>query len=211
MKKMTCPKLIFALLAFAGPGAARADKQTDANMARLNASLSQLASDPVLGKNATAEQARAHDAIYQLGAAKRSERAHALFIADRRVELAKTIAALQDAQAKIAQLDHQHDQMMLESSQRELDAARRELDRQRQQFAAAQAEAARLQEQGQAAQAAATQAKAEADQARRLATAQSRLAKAAKQQAELAAKTAKALRSQIENDDSNTPQPSGDH
>lgn len=184
-------------LALALVGAAQA-RQDDIDINRLRGSLDQLANDPGLGHYALSEQARAREAIRALEEAGRGDRPHALYLAERRVDLAKTAAQLQDAQVKLNQLDREHDQILLENSRQDIAAARRELDRQRLQYQLAQEEAARLQAQGQAYSEAAEQARAEADKAKQLAAAQSRVAKAAQRQAALAAKAAKEMRSQMQ-------------
>ena len=187
------------LLAVAGSGAARAG-QDDIDIQRLNNSLDQLANDPELGGYAQAEQARARDAINRLAQASRKERSHDLYLAERRVDLAKTAAQVQDAQLKLNQLDREHDQILLENSRREAQRARLELERQRMQYQMAQEETARLQQQGLEASQAAAQAQAEAAQAKKLAAAQSRVAIAARREAALAAQAAKAMRSQLQGD-----------
>jgi hypothetical protein len=185
------------LLVLAGTQAVHA-AQDDIDVNRLNNSLDQLANDPTLGNYAQAEQARAHDAINRLAQASSRDRAHALYLAERRVDLAKAAAQLQDAQLKLIQLDREHDQILLDNSRREAERARRELERQRMQYQMAQEEAARLQQQGEAYSQAAEQARSEAEKARRLAAAQSKVARAARREAELATKVAKAMRSQMQ-------------
>ncbi|MEO9214718.1 MAG: hypothetical protein ABI227_03605 [Rhodanobacter sp.] len=200
-------------LALAAVGSAHA-RQDDIDISRLTGSLDQLANDPSLGGYAQAEQARARDAINRLAQASSRERAHDLYLAERRVDLAKAAAQLQDAQLKLTQLDREHDQILLDNSRRDAELARRELERQRLQYQLAQEESARLQAQGQEYSQAADQARAEADRANKLAAAQSKVARAAKRQAELAAQAAKALRKQMENGDEpakTTPKTSKQH
>ena len=194
-----------ALVLAAGAGGVAYAKQDNMDVARLTASLDQLASDQTLGGYAQAEQARARDAINRLAHAGRSDRPRDLYLAERQVDLAKVAAQLQDARMKLAQLDREHDQILLENSRQDTANARRELERQRLQFQLAQEEAARLQAQGQASAEAAEQARAEADKAKQLAAAQARVARAAKQQAALAAKAAKEMRSQLQQDQSAKP------
>ncbi len=194
MKRSAATLVAVALalaLAVLGPAHARQD---DIDISRLTGSLNQLANDPGMGNYAQAEQARARDAINRLAQASSRERPHALYLAERRVDLAKTAAQLQDAQIKLTQLDRERDQILLDNS-------RRELERQRLQYQLAQEEAARLQAQGQEYSQAAEQARAEAERAKKLAAAQSKVARAAKRQAELAAEAAKAMRSQMEDTD----------
>lgn len=193
--------LIMALTMAGGVAHARAD---DLDINRLTNSLDQLANDPTMGNYAQAEQARARDAINRLAQASSSDRPHELYLAERRVDLAKTAAQYQDAQAKLAQLDREHDQILLANSQRDAENARRELERQRLQYQLQQEETARLQQQGLEYSQAADQARAEADRANKLAAAQAKVAKSAKRQAALAAEAAKAMRSQMEDDGSTT-------
>ena len=169
MRKFTAiPAAIALALLMLGTAHARQDN-IDIN--RLNSSLNQLADDPSLGGYAQAEQARARDAISRLAQAGSRERAHALYLAERRVDLAKTAAQVQDAQVKLTQLDREHDQILLDNSRREAEMARRELERQRLQYQLAQEESARLEQQGQEYSQAAEQARSEAERARKLAAA----------------------------------------
>lgn len=193
-------------LALATIGSAHA-RQDDIDISRLSGSLDQLANDPGMGSYAQAEQARARDAINRLAQASSRDRAHDLYLAERRVDLAKAAAQLQVAQVKLTQLDREHDQILLDNSRRDAEMARRELERQRLQYQLAQEEAARLQQQGQEYSQAADQARAEAEQARKVAAAQSRVANAARREAALAAQAAKAMRSQMQDGSSAEPAP----
>jgi hypothetical protein len=208
MNKFT---VTFAALALALAAAGSAHAKDDIDVGRLNSSLDQLANDPSLGMYAQAEQARARDAINRLAQASKHDRPHDLYLAERRVDLAKAAAQQQDAQVKLTQLDREHDQILLDNSRRDAEIARRELERQRMQYQMAQEEAARLQQQGQEYSQAADQARAEAEQAKKLAAAQSRVANAARREASLAAQAAKAMRSQMQGGDATpdaTPPPS---
>lgn len=206
MKHLIRSGCLALLLVFAAGGVAHA-KQDAMDVARLTASLDQLANDQTLGDYAQAEQARARDAINRLAHAGRKERPRDLYLAERLVDLAKVAAQLQEARTKLAQLDREHDQILLENSRREVAAARRELERQRLQYQLAQEETARLQAQGQASAEAAQQAQQEAEKAKKLAAAQSRVAAAARRQAALAAKAAREMRSQMQQDDTAQPTP----
>lgn len=197
MKKLTL-QLSTLVLALAAVGAAHAAKD-DMDVARLNNSLDQLSSDPSIGTYAQAEQARARDAVNQVSQARSRDRAHALYIAERRVDLARATAQLQDAQLQIGKLDREHDQIQLDGSRRETEMARKELERQRLQYQAAQEESDR---QLAAGAEAAAQAQAQADQAKKLAAAQAKVANAAKKQADLAAQAARAMRQQMQGDSS---------
>ena len=200
MKQSTSMLAVLVLtLSLIGVAQARKD---DIDINRLNSSLDQLGNDPALGIYAQAEQARARDAINQLAQAGSRERPHALYVAERRVDLAKTSAQLQDAETTLTKLNREHDQIQLDNSRAEATRARRELERQRLQYQLAQEETARLQQQGQEYSQAADQARAEADQAKKLAAAQSKVARAARREAALAAQAAKAMREQMQGGDS---------
>ncbi|MBB3225889.1 hypothetical protein FHW69_000479 [Luteibacter sp. Sphag1AF] len=179
-------------LAFAAGNAFAA--KDDLDVRRLNSSLDQLSSDPALGGFAQAEQARARESINQLSTVPSKERAHALYIAERRVDIARAMAQLQEAQNKSAQLDREHDSILLEASRLDAEMARRQLEQQRMQNQMISEEAARLQQQGVEYSQALEQAKAEGDKARKLAEAQARVANAAKKQAALAEQAARAMR-----------------
>ncbi len=178
-------------IGFAAPQADAASK--DADVARLSAQLEQLSADPVLGQYAFAQQTLAHNAIGDLQNAGRSEREHALFIAEQRVELARASARADADRAKLDQLQREHDQIMLEASQADAAAARAELARQRLQYEAAVQQAQMLQEQGAQASQQAQQAQAEAAQAKKLAAAQARAAALARKEARLAGAATQAL------------------
>jgi hypothetical protein len=195
MKRLTAVLAAAVLLFASGMAVAASD---DLDVRRLNNSLDQLSSDPTLGAYAQAEQARARDAISRLSQVKSKERPHYLYIAERRVDLAKAAAQTQDAQSKLAQLDREHDQILLEASRLDADSTRRQLEQQRLQNQIIAEEAARLQQQGMEYSQAVDQAKAEADKARKLADAQGRVANAARRQAALAEAAARAMRGDTE-------------
>lgn len=205
MKRST---LLTSALAFAFAAGSAMAATDDLDIRRLNSSLDQLSSDPVLGSYAQAEQARAREAINQMGQfrPKDKEHAHYLYVAERRVDIAKAMAQYQDAQAKSAQLDREHDAILLEASRLDAEMARRQLEQQRAQNQMIQEEAARLQQQGVEYSQALDQAKAEGDKARQVAAAQAKVANAAKKQAALAEAAARAMRD-MNSSDGGAPAP----
>ncbi|WP_036139925.1 DUF4398 domain-containing protein [Luteibacter sp. 9135] len=205
MKRST---LLASALAFALAAGSAMAATDDLDIRRLNSSLDQLSSDPVLGSYAQAEQARAREAINQMGQfrPKDKEHAHYLYVAERRVDIAKAMAQYQDAQAKSAQLDREHDAILLEASRLDAEMARRQLEQQRAQNQMIQEEAARLQQQGVEYSQALDQAKAEGDKARQVAAAQAKVANAAKKQAALAEAAARAMRD-MNSSDGGAPAP----
>ena len=206
MKRSTILLSALALAVSAGNALAATD---DLDVRRLNSSLDQLSSDPVLGGYAQGEQARAREAISQVGQYKPKDKLHGhyLYIAERRVDTAKAVAQFQDAQAKSAQLDREHDGILLESSRLDAEMARRQLEQQRMQNQMIQEEAARLQQQGVEYSQALEQAKAEGDKARQVAAAQAKVANAAKKQAALAEQAARAMRDASSSDGAADPAP----
>lgn len=180
-------------------------RKDDMDITRLTNSLNQLSGSPTLGGYAQAEQALARNAIASLADASSHERPHALYMAERSVDQARAAAELAAAQARLAHLSREHDQLLLQRSQIDADAARKELEFQRLQYQLAQQVTARLQQQGEEAASQAQAAQAEAERARRLAAAQSRVARAARHEAALAAEAARAMRSQLQKEVDATP------
>jgi hypothetical protein len=205
MKRSILLTSALAIALAAGSAMAATD---DLDIRRLNSSLDQLSSDPVLGNYAQAEQARAREAIGQMAQfrPKDKEHAHYLYVAERRVDIAKAMAQYQDAQAKSAQLDREHDAILLEASRLDAEMARRQLEQQRAQNQMIQEEAARLQQQGVEYSQALEQAKAEGDKAKQVAAAQAKVANAAKKQAALAEAAARAMRD-MNSSDGGAPAP----
>ncbi len=187
------------LVMFGGMDTAAAARAPDLDSQRLSASLDHLADDPVLGRYAQAEQARARDTLQRLQLAGRKDRPHWLYLAERRVDLAYAAANLEDGQHKYDQLQREHDKIMLEASRQDAEHARRELERQRIQNMVAQEETQRLQLQGQSYAEQAEQARAEATQAMKLAESQTRAAALSRKQAELAEAAARTLRASMQN------------
>ncbi len=194
MMRMLLVAAFVASLAVSAAHPARA-ATGNADVAQLSARLEKLDADPVLGQYAFAQRTLARNAITDLANAGRSEREHALFIAEQRVDLAEASAKADADQARLDQLQREHDQIMLQASQADAAAARAELARQRLQYEAAVQQAQMLQAQGAQASQQAQQAQAEAEQARKLAAAQTRAAALARKEAKLAEAATKALQS----------------
>lgn len=183
--------LLPLLLAVAAP--ALADEAEEA-AARLESELRALDQDPSLADLAGSDRYRARQAVAALLAAKSRDREHALYIAERRVETARVAAEAELARRQIAQLDREHDRILLQASRAEAERARREAERLRLQSLAQQEEAERIrllmaddQLARDEALGRAEAAGAEAAQARRLAAARAREAELARREAELAA------------------------
>ena len=112
------------LLALAAPALAADDPDALRLQGRVNA----LRADPALGRLAAFEQMEAQEAVTALADARRSEREGALYVAQRRVEIAELAAAAAAARAELAGLDRQHNQLLLQAARREAERARQEAE-----------------------------------------------------------------------------------
>lgn len=183
--------LLLALALVLPASAVLAQRQPDADVVRLQADLQTLDSDPALAELAGLARLKARQAIATLQTARRSDREHALFLANRWVEAAVAAARAELLLQQSAQLDRERDQIMLEASRRDAERARREADDLRRQTLAREEEAQRLAEQVEAERLASLQTTADAEeearQARKLADARGREAELARKEAELVA------------------------
>ncbi|MDR3389323.1 MAG: OmpA family protein [Rudaea sp.] len=181
----------------------------DLDYERLRASLDGLAADPMFGTLAPAERARAEQAVQALLAdtsGGKQARAHRLYIAERRVDIAYAAAQAADQERRLDALDREHDRILLEASRRDAEQARLEAEKQRIQSLAQAEEADRLRAeadaartQGEQAQQDADAARAQAAQTQRLADAQARESELARKEAQLAEATAVDLRARLQN------------
>lgn len=113
------------VLAMASVPALAAD---DPDVARLRARLSALQADPVLSCGAGLELLEALQAVNALDAARRGDRPDALYLAERRLEIAETMARAGAARAELSRLDLQRADLLVEASRREAEKARREAE-----------------------------------------------------------------------------------
>ena len=116
--------LVACLLLVAAPAWAADDLEVLRLQARANA----LRADPALERLAAFEQLEAQQAIDALATARRSERPGALYLAQRRVEIAEVAAAAQAARNELASLDRQHNQLLLQAARRDAERARQEAE-----------------------------------------------------------------------------------
>jgi outer membrane protein OmpA-like peptidoglycan-associated protein len=187
---VVCALSLFALQ-LAHAGGAPVDK----DLQRLSDDLAQLEADPILGQLGDADRLRAHqalDALAQTGPHAK-DRPLALHVAESRVAAARFAAQADLADRQLAQLDREHDKILLEASRRDADRARAEAERLRLQNTAREEEAARAEAEREAQQQqAANLATDVSDQARALAEARAKDAALAKQEAALRSGTAPA-------------------
>jgi outer membrane protein OmpA-like peptidoglycan-associated protein len=193
-------RIVLAALLIAFATASHAARQ-DLDYERLRASLNALAADPVLGNLAPAERALAEQAVQTLNDSSggKGEHAHRLYIAERRVDIAYAAAQAVDAERRVAQLDRDHDRILLEASRREAESARMEAEKQRIQSMLQAEESDRLRAQGEENAQAAEAARAQAAQTQRLADAQAKEAELSRKEAQLAELAAADLRGRLQN------------
>lgn len=161
---------------------------------QLAARLDRLAADPALGRHAGAEIARARGSLLQLKEARRRDRAHWAYVAERRIEAARAAAEAEVLEEERDTLRRESDRLQLELARRDAAQARAELERQRLQAQIRAEEAERLRLEAEAARAegeqaalAAESARAEVAQAKRMTSAQARANALKKKEAELEA------------------------
>ena len=196
-----CPGwiVVVALLAFAAPARA-----LDVDHERLSRSLAQLEADPKLAPYAGNEIASARAALAQLlenGRGKK--RVHALYLAERRVDIAWAAAQVADLDQQQRDFQREQDRLQVLVARREAEQARRELERQHlraqiqaeeSQRATLEAEEARLREEESTAA-----AMREVEQSRRLLDATAREADLGRKEAELERQVADAaMRKRLE-------------
>lgn len=88
-----------------------------------------LQSNPQYSELAAFERLQAQQAIADIEEVRRSQRERAQYVAERRVEIAETVARTQAAQRDLAQLDRTRSELLVEASRREAERARQEADR----------------------------------------------------------------------------------
>ena len=156
----------------------------------LNQRLSSLQADPSLSELAAYERLQAQQAIAVLAKARGKQRDNALFVADRRVEIAETAARAESAQRDADRLERARSELLVEASRRDAARARQETERLRiqAQIQAEEAENLRLAAEAESVarqEAEDTLTNVAGEQSARLSSARVKEAKLARQEAEL--------------------------
>ena len=156
----------------------------------LNQRLSSLQADPSLSELAAYERLQAQQAIAVLAKARGKQRDSALFVADRRVEIAETAARAEAARRDADRLERTRSDLLVEASRREAARARQEAERLRiqAQIQAEEAEQLRLAAEAESVarqEAEDTLTNVAGEQSARLSSARLKEAKLARQEAEL--------------------------
>ncbi len=170
----------------------------DPDVERLRAQLQSLESDPAYADLARVERLQARQTIDALAQAKRSRRPQALFLAERRLDIARLAAEAESYERQMEQLDREHDKILLEASRRDAEMARLEAEKLRLQSLARAEETERAQQEAADAIALSELSTAEADLAKKLAKAQATEAALARKEADLAFAAADSLRLQLQ-------------
>lgn len=95
----------------------------------LNQRLAALQSNPQLVEFAAYERLQAQQAVAALAKARGKQRESALYVADRRVEIAETMARAESAQREADRLDRTRSELLIEASRRDAARARQEAER----------------------------------------------------------------------------------
>ncbi|MFC3551467.1 hypothetical protein ACFOLC_10650 [Lysobacter cavernae] len=188
LHRLIAPLALSAAL-IAAPALQAADNP---DLARLAQRLTALDANPEINSFAAYERLQARHALDALAAASSRERDAALYVAERRVQIAEVSARSQAAQREVDRLDRERSDLLVEASRQDAASARAEAERLRlqAQMQAEETERLRLQSESDAAamQDVETALKGVAGaQTARLSAAREREAKLARQEAELVA------------------------
>ena len=169
--------------------------------------LQELKSDDALGGYALLALSDAEKAVRQAEAATGSEnRAQLVYIADRKIQIARAVAQREQLEDEFDRLEDEHNAMLVKASQLDAEKARLEAEQARMMSAARAEDAERAREETQQANIReeatarkAAQAQDEAKAAKALAVSSDTAAQLARREAELATEQADTLRRQLEN------------
>ena len=184
---MNLRTLVLALLACAWLPALSAERP---EVTALSQRLARLQANPDLAELAAYERLQAQQAVAELAKARGKRRDSALFVADRRVEIAETAARAEAAQHDADRLERTRSELLVEASRRDAARARQEMERLRMQaqIQAEEAEQLRLAAEAEAVarqEAEDTLTDVAGEQSARLSAARQKQAKLARQEAEL--------------------------
>lgn len=169
----------------------------DPELEALQQRLAELEADPSLGGLAAGEVERARQAVQLVAETSKRKRPEPVFVAQRRIAIARATAERELAEQQLMQLEREYDRILLQAAQREAEAARREAENLRLLSLARAEETERALQIADAARAESELSLAEAEASRRVADAQAEEASLARREAELAAEAAESLRLQL--------------
>lgn len=187
--------------------ACQSTPKKDLALERVRTQLQQLEEDEDLAGFAPAALGEAERALRAAEQASGDlDREHLIYMADRRIQIARTVAQREKLQQTLDALEEQRSAMLIRASKLETEQARQEAERARLLFAASAEDAERLRRLNEAARAQevestrrAQEAREEAEQARRLAESRASEADLARREAELVLAQMSTLQRQLEN------------
>ncbi|HKX54932.1 MAG TPA: OmpA family protein, partial [Xanthomonadales bacterium] len=208
MSKLRQVQLLLGLMALLLLGACQTAPKKDLALERIRNQLSELQSDTELAGYAPLALSEAERAVRtaENATGDETQRIHLVYMADRRIQIARAAAQREKMEADLAELRLEHSRLLVRASQLEAERARMEADQARMmsQATAEDAERARMEadsamtreeESAQRAQ----RAREEAEQAKALAESSALAASLAKKEANLASEQAQSLKRQLEN------------
>jgi outer membrane protein OmpA-like peptidoglycan-associated protein len=199
---------IFLLLMSLLLAACTSAPKKDLALERVRTQLEQLEADPELAGHAPLALGDAKRSLRKAEQAQGDEanRNHLVYMAERRIQIARTMAQREQLLTELHLLEEEHSSMLIKASKLEAQQARNEAERAMLLSAATAEDASRAREETeraleQEAQSArsAEMAREEADQARRLAESRASEVELARREAELLNQQADSLRRQLEN------------
>jgi outer membrane protein OmpA-like peptidoglycan-associated protein len=179
----------------------------DLALEQVRAQLDELKGDPDLAGHAPLALGEAERALRQAEAATGdTQRIHLIYMADRRIQVARAIAQREQLEQELDRLGAERNELLVRASQLEAERARMEAERARMMSQATAEDAERAREEAMQAQhreaesvRTAQQAIEEATQAKALAASSATAAQLARREADLAVEQANTLRRQLEN------------
>jgi len=188
-------------------GSCQTAPKKDLALEQVRSQLAALRSDPELAGHAPLALGEAERALRQAEAATGdTQRIHLIYMADRRIQIARAIAQREQLEEELLRLDRERNELLVRASQMEAEQARMEAERARMMSQATAEDAERAREEALEAQQreaesarAAQQALEEAEQAKAFAASSATEANLARREAELATEQANTLRRQLEN------------
>ena len=179
----------------------------DLALEQVRSQLEELESDPELSGYATLALGEAERALRQAETATgETQRIHLIYMADRRIQIARAIAQREQLEQELDRLETERNELLVKASQLEAEQARLEAEQARMMSQATAEDAQRAREEALQAQhreaeseRTARQAIEEAEQAKALAASSATAAQLARREADLALEQADTLRRQLEN------------
>ena len=179
----------------------------DLALEQVRSQLEELESDPELSGYATLALGEAERALRQAETATgETQRIHLIYMADRRIQIARAIAQREQLEQELDRLEPERNELLVKASQLEAEQARLEAEQARMMSQATAEDAQRAREEALQAQhreaeseRTARQAIEEAEQAKALAASSATAAQLARREADLALEQADTLRRQLEN------------